>query len=77
MKQNVHSPLDSMLGQYPVLRTRCEGRAALNGEAASIEDGIADAVNGAIKLGEGPHVAAMIKHLATAFLFAQALKQKV
>ena len=63
--------LDS-LAQYPLLRSRCEGRTA-NG--ASIEDGIADAVNAALAHG-GEDAAAIVKHLATAFLYAQALKRK-
>ena len=59
------------LAQYPLLRTRCESRAT-NG--ASIEDGIADAVNGALACG-GEDAAVIIRHLATAFLYEQALSR--
>lgn len=64
---------ENRLAQYPLLRTRCEERAA-NG--TSIEDSIADAVNGAMSCGDGPDVMTLIKHLATAFLYARTIGQK-
>ena len=76
MSQKPIPPTDSVLLQYPLLRLRCqERRLSLNGAMPSIENGIADAVNGALACGsEGATV--IIKHLATAFLYARALRQK-
>ena len=72
MNQKLIPPTDSALIQYPLLRSRCEGRA-MNG--VSIEDHIADAVNGVLTYG-GENAAVIIKHLALAFLYARALRQK-
>ncbi len=67
------SPVDSVMAQYPLLRMRCEGRTE-NGEG--VEDHIADAVNKARSYGDGPVVATMIRHLATAFLYAGTIKKE-
>lgn len=72
MSQRPTSQADSVLTQYPSLKLRCESRSA-NG--VSMEDSIADAVNGALVCG-GEDAAAMVKHLALAFLYARALRQK-
>lgn len=64
---------EDRLAQYPLLRARCEGRTT-NG--ADIEDNIADAVNGAMSCGDGPDVTTLIRHLATAFLYARTIGQK-
>ena len=67
------SEVASVLAQYPLLRQRCEGR---NGNGAgSMEDHIADAVNEALACGDGPAVATMVRHLATAFLYARTLRK--
>ena len=72
-QKSTPSPVASVLAQYPLLRQRCEGRNGDNG--GSVEDHIADAVNGALKGGDGQDVATMVRHLATAFLYARALKK--
>jgi hypothetical protein len=40
-----------------------------------MEDHIADAVNEALACGDGPAVATMVRHLATAFLYARTLRK--
>lgn len=69
-----------ILAQFPILRTRCGQRnnnGCAPGEVRGMEDGIADAVNGAISYGEAdPDVQAMVKHLALAFLYIGRLRQK-
>ena len=72
-QKSTPSPVASVLAQYPLLRQRCEGRDGNGG--GSVEDHIADAVNGAIICGDGADVAALVRHLATAFLYARALKR--
>ena len=65
------------LAQYPSLRIKCqERRPPDSGEADEIEGYIADAVNGALAFEDGEEATAIIKHLALAFLYMRARKQK-
>ena len=65
------------LAQYPSLKTKCQERRPRDaGEADEIENCIADAVNGALAFEDGEEATAIIKHLALAFLYMRARKQK-
>ena len=66
-----------LLETFPLLRKKCEARP-MNGDGiGGIENGIADAVNGALSYGEAdPDVQAMVKHMALAYLYISRLRQK-
>ena len=67
----------SILAQFPILRTKCGQRETSGDGIGGIENGIADAVNGALSYGESdPDVQAMVKHLALAHLYISRLRQK-